>query len=101
MNITNIKGTMEYERYAQQLEARNQIPSILTASAQELIDRYAGTGKLIQGTGGEIREIIKSDGIVGSFWNNQLRHWTSTEWFTIIYSKKKGVHVFPVYGGDK
>ena len=92
---------MEYERYVKALDAVNQIPSVLTVSAQELIDRYAGTGIITQGRDDTVKEIIKSNETVGKFWNNQLRHWASTEWFTIIYSKKKGTHVYPIYGGDK
>ena len=97
----HIEGTMEYERYAKELEARNQIPSILTVSAQELVDRYAGTGKIEKLSDDAITEYVKADQIVGKFWNNKLKHWTFSAWFGIKYSKKKGVHVYPVYGGDK
>ena len=98
----HIKGTMEYERYCEALEKidhsgkQGRKPSILyggETQAQEIIDKYAGTGR-IESAG---REIIQLHEAAGLAWHSTKNAYEETSWVEIIYGKRSGPHLYPVF----
>ena len=79
------------------IEGRSYL-TISIEEVQELINKYAGTGKMLRTVNGNWRnqEIIKSsDKIVGVDINNLTGECYETSFFKIHYSKNKGVHIVP------
>ena len=67
---------------------------------QELVNKYAGTGNFIRNTSGEWhrnQERVTVNDFVGINVNIKTGQLEFTRTFNIIYSKKKGTHVVPVY----
>ena len=97
----HIEGTKQFDEYLDIRRARGQMPqSILTISeqeAQELVDKYQGTGDVEIQVSGEnslrIYEFCDADRIVGKWYEANSFH--TTKRFQIIYSKK-GTHIVPV-----
>ncbi len=89
----HIKGHNNY------IKGRSYL-TISEEEAQELVNKYAGTGEILRTAKGEWRhqEKIKSNKIVGVDVNDITGEETSTTWFKIHYSKK-GTHIVP-YKGD-
>ena len=97
----HIEGTKQFDEYLDIRRVRGQMPqSILTISeqeAQELVDKYRGTGDVVIQKSGEnslkICEFCEADRIVGKWYGENRFH--ETKRFEIFYSKK-GTHVVPV-----
>lgn len=90
----HIKGHNNY------IEGRSYI-TVSEKEIQELVNKYAGTGKLLKSAKGEWRhqEIIKCTKIIGVDINNLTGIETKTKYFKIHYSKK-GTHIVPYVGDD-
>lgn len=68
--------------------------------AQELVNKYAGTGSIERNRQGEWhrnQEKITISDFVGVNINSNTGQFEFTRTFKIIYSKKKGTHVVPVF----
>ena len=69
---------------------------------QELVDRYAGTGKIqrIQKNGKWTeKQFFEHTDYVGYVYENDK--WIKTKYFSIHYSKKKGTHIVPRLQEDR
>lgn len=96
----HIEGTAEFERYRAQRLAKGQMPqSVMTITAQEaqeLVDRFAGTGTVVvqtQKSGAlKIVEFTNADCVIGRYYKNNVYHDTKR---VGIYYSKKGAHVVP------
>ena len=77
------------------IESRSYL-TISLEEAQELINKYAGTGdiRLMQNGEWDKKEIIKVDKDIGVNVNNRTNEHSSTNKFKVHYSKK-GVHIVP------
>jgi len=95
----HIEGTREFGQNCAKLNrlSPGSRPAILTADAQMLVDKYKGTGLIIEGSGGSAfpREEINAERIIGKTWVKSLQKYVDTRRFKIIYSSK-GVHIVPV-----
>jgi len=96
----HIEGTKEYKKYVEKLETKGLKPGILTADAQELVDKYAGTGKILVQKQGPSKEKITAETVVGKYYDSQTKIFLETNRAIIVYSKT-GTHVYPVPGGGK
>jgi len=103
----HIPGTNEFKQYEEKLRAKGQYgPSRLTISideAQELVNKYAGTGLIKIGPNGEWdrkETIITNDEVVGIAVNNLTGQEAKTTVFRIHYGNK-GVHIVPDYPSKK
>lgn len=103
----HIVGTHEYNQKADMLNQKGQYgPSYINIDnekIQELINKYAGTGRPRFKKNGEwnnTEEIITNDDIVGKAINNLNGKEADTTVFKIHYSKK-GVHIVPDYPSKK
>jgi len=103
----HIVGTKAYENYRDTFISSGQYgPSILTVSvekAQELIEKYCGTGNLGRsknGTWSSIEVITNCPEEVGIAVNNLNGKTAKTTVFTIHYSNK-GTHIVPDYPSKK
>lgn len=89
-----------YEDYVERNLAKGKPkPSYLTITydeAQELVEKYAGTGKILLNKDNSFknREVIVTDKIIGVHVNQTTGKETPTKAFKIHYSKK-GVHIVP------
>jgi len=94
----HIWGTKEFEqnRRAMQKRSPGSEPSILTANAEKLVERYMGKG-VIRFVGASIypQETIDTDEVVGKTWVKSLHKYVDTKKIKILYSSI-GVHVIPV-----
>ena len=96
----HIEGTAEFERYRAQRFSKGQMPqSVMTITAQEaqdLVDRFAGTGTVVvqtQKSGAlKIVEFTNADCVIGRYYKNNVYHDTKR---VGIYYSKKGAHVVP------
>lgn len=96
----HIEGTAEFELYRAQRLAKGQTPqSVMTITAQEaqeLVDRFAGTGTVVvqtQKSGAlKIVEFTDADRVIGRYYKNNAYHDTKR---VGIYYSKKGAHVVP------
>lgn len=68
--------------------------SILTSDAQELINNYAGKGRIITRKKSFPKEKIVSDKTIGKYYNKRMGKFVETQWGMIIYSKT-GTHIYP------
>lgn len=97
----HVYGHQDWKDYIHKLQEKgsNQIPSVLTVDAQELINKYAGTGYIRFNRKGEWnqRETITSDSIVG-FITDDAGQKINTKTFSIRYSKT-GTHIVPIEEG--
>lgn len=99
----HIEGTKRFDDYIERLKVKGSPhkPSSLLVSyndAQELINKFAGTGTIIESRG-QIKEIIKdNDKIVGIFRDIPSGIEEETSNFIIHYSKSinKGSHIVPI-----
>jgi len=94
----HIAGTKEFEqnRKAMQKRSPGSEPSILTADAEELVEKYAGKGTMkIVGSSPYPRETINTGEVVGKTWVKNLQKYVDTKRIKIIYSLT-GVHVVPI-----
>jgi SPP1 gp7 family putative phage head morphogenesis protein len=103
----HIVGTNEYKQYVEKLAKIQQYgPSRLEISieqAQELVDKYHGTGKIkISKVGKWNNEevILNNDRIIGTVVNNQNGAEAKTTIFKIKYGKN-GTHIVPDYPSKK
>ena len=102
----HIEGTAEFERYRAQRLAKGQTPqSVMTITAQEaqeLVDRYAGTGTVTiknRNDGSlEIKEYTDTDQVVGRYYADN-KYWDTKR--MIIFYSKKGIHVVPTNPEEK
>jgi hypothetical protein len=91
-------GSREFEQNAAKMERESpgSKPSILKADAQELVDKYKGTGEIRTGRGSNTPiERIHSDKIIGNTWVVGRQTYIDTTAADIVYSNK-GVHIVPV-----
>jgi hypothetical protein len=94
----HIKGAREFMQKSQSEEITNpgSKPSILTADAQILVEKYKGTGDIRPYKGSEFpRETIDTDIVIGKTWIISKQKYVETKRFIIIYSST-GVHIVPV-----
>lgn len=103
----HIPGTLEYNQYVKKLENLGQYgPSRLSITqddAQELVDRYCGTGileKRKDGAWNGIEEITVHIESVGTAVNNLTGAEADTAVFKIHYGKN-GTHIVPGYPSRK
>lgn len=97
----HVEGTPQFDQYRADRLAKGKTPqSILTVTekeAQNLVDRFSGTGIVeILKTGDssvKIVEFCDSDTVVGKFYDRNVYH--ETRRFEIYYSKR-GTHIVPV-----
>ena len=96
----HIEGTMEYERYCKALSKQGgkyrRKPSILYGNpkrAQEILDKYAGTGIITKGR----QEYIQLPEVAGLVWHSTKDIYVETKWVSILYSRKSGSHLYPVF----
>ncbi len=101
MQSKHIEGTPQYEQYKNaRLQKGDNPQSILTISredAQELVDRYSGTGNISITPSGQntikIVEYVTADKVVGKYFADDK--FVDTKRFGIYYGKR-GAHVVPV-----
>ena len=94
----HIIGTKEFEQHRKSMQARSpgSEPSILTADAEELVKKYAGTGvQTWPNSSLYAREEIDTGSVVGKTWVKSLQKYVDTKRIRIVYSSI-GVHVVPV-----
>jgi hypothetical protein len=93
----HIEGTEEFQRRKEYLQKINpgSAQSILLVDAQELVDKYKGTGTIIYVDGHYPGERIVTDEVIGQTWYKDKQKYVDTKAFRIIYSSK-GVHIYPV-----
>jgi len=94
----HILGTKEFEQHRKAMQAKNpgSEPSILTADAEELVEKYAGKGIILMvGSSPYPQEIIDTDRIVGKTWVKTLNKYVDTKRIRIVYSSI-GVHIVPI-----
>ncbi len=93
----HIEGTKEYLDYVARLEQKGSKvkPSILSVDAQALINRFAGTGRIIvQKKGGPPKEVIDAGTVVGKYFDEGSGKFLESTRAMIVYSSK-GIHVYP------
>jgi hypothetical protein len=93
----HIIGTREFEQNSEKMNrlSPGSKPSIITADAKMLVEKYKGSGK-IRIDGLEYpQETITTDEIIGKSWVISKQKYADTKSFRIIYSSV-GVHVIPV-----
>jgi hypothetical protein len=94
----HIPGTKEFvqKREKMQSESSGSEPSILTADAQAIVDKYKGTGKVYPNRGSSFpREEIDLQEIIGQTWVISEKKYVDTHRVMVLYSTK-GVHIVPV-----
>lgn len=103
----HIIGTHEYNQKADALKEKGQYgPSYINIDdekIQELVNKYAGTGRLKfkkNGQWNNTEEILTNDTIVGKAINNLNGKEADTTVFKIHYGKD-GVHIVPDYPSKK
>jgi hypothetical protein len=97
----HIKNSVDHERHTTQIQART--PHLKASRlkgdlrfAQELIEKYAGTGRKVYKGGLLMEENIKTNKVIGRVWDFNKKAWIKTKWARIKYSSK-GAHIFPIY----
>jgi len=94
----HIEGTKEFEQNKEKMkkESPGSNPSILIADADEIMQKYKGTGIIDLPKGSEYpRETIDLNDFVGKTWVQSLKKYVSTKRVKIFYSST-GVHIVPV-----
>jgi hypothetical protein len=94
----HIEGTKEFEqkRQAMHKNSPGSEPSVLTADAEELVERYKGAGNIkLKPSSPYPYEEVDTDSVVGKTWVKNLQKYVDTKRIRIIYSSK-GVHVIPI-----
>ncbi|MEQ8176676.1 MAG: polymorphic toxin type 50 domain-containing protein, partial [Syntrophomonadaceae bacterium] len=88
--------SVKYQEYVERLKKAGWKPSILTADAQEMVDKYAGISDLKWIRGHDYpREYFTHSETVGRYWDKDIKDYVDTSRAVIVYSNK-GTHVFPV-----
>lgn len=91
----HIPGTKEYEKHYSDLIKKGYKHSILTVDAQEIVNKYYGTGEVISPAfGAPPKEIIQADYEIGEFYDIIEKKYIKTNRAVIAYSKT-GTHVYP------
>jgi len=94
----HIEGTREFYQNREKIQklSPGSEPSILYANAQELVEKYKGTGDVDFPRGSDYpRETIDTGDIIGKTWVQSLQKYAETKRAKIFYSST-GVHVVPV-----
>ena len=94
----HIKGTKEFKQNRAKMQelSSGSEPAILLADAEELMNKYKGTGEIILTTKSLYpMEIIDADYVIGKTWVQSLQKYVETKRFRIVYSAN-GVHIIPV-----
>ncbi|GBU21471.1 hypothetical protein R80B4_01363 [Fibrobacteres bacterium R8-0-B4] len=94
----HIAGTIEFEQHRRAMQRRSpgSKPSILTADAEELVEKYAGKGVVkFKGSLPYPYEEINTGAIIGKTWVKSLGKYVDTKRIRIVYSSK-GVHIIPI-----
>ncbi|KRQ86046.1 Phage minor capsid protein 2 [Caloramator mitchellensis] len=94
----HIYGTNEYEEYLDRLkkENKNYKPSILTANAQEIIDRYISNGEIRLNKHQEWnnRLYVECDKLIGIYIDKEGKEYKTNR--CCIHFSKTGIHVVPI-----
>lgn len=92
----HIEGTNEFKLHVIKLEKRGDKPSILTSDPQALVEEYHSKGRIIISGGKDSppKESIKTNEVVGKYYNKKLGEYVDTKSIMIVYSKT-GTHVYP------
>jgi hypothetical protein len=98
----HIEGT---KAYANRLKTKPDAtpPSLLTVDAQELVNKYAGSGKIMLRGGTDDnppKEKIRADYVVGLYYNPATGQYEETRAAMIIYSTR-GTHVYPAFDEER
>ncbi|MBE6051884.1 MAG: phage capsid protein [Clostridium sp.] len=95
LNIEEGKQGKHIKGHNNYIEGRSYL-TISTDEAQELVNKYAGTGEIRLKQNGEWdnKEIIEVDKNIGVNVNNRTNESSPTNKFKVHYSKK-GVHIVP------
>lgn len=94
----HIAGTLENQRYIEQLKTIGRLPSVLAAGVDvdELVKKFHKKGIYYPNPkDGSPREIVDTGEVVGKYWDKDEQNLIDTTWIEIVYSKKT-VHVFPI-----
>ena len=94
----HIPGTREFEQKRESMKRENpkSEPSILTADAKMLVDKYKGTGTVYQHPSSNYpRENVTVDFVIGKTWVKSMKKYVDSNALKILYSNK-GVHIFPI-----
>lgn len=89
----HIEGTYGYKEYVKQMIKRgkpNELPSILTADADFLIEKYAGKSDISIKSGGRIFEKFIHSEVIGYVMG------VPTKTGSIRYRKQTGTHIVPI-----
>lgn len=103
MQSKHIQGGKRYRDYMQSHKFEPSYLIISEEKAQELVDKFHGTGILKLNQHGEVipnEIIIDNDEIVGYVVNNQTGESQKTSAFKIQYGKN-GTHIVPTYESQK
>ena len=103
MQSKHIQGGKRYRDYMQSHKYEPSYLIISEEKAQELVDKFHGTGILKLNQHGEVipnEIIIDNDEIVGYVVNNQTGESQETSAFKIQYGKN-GTHIVPTYESQK
>ena len=99
----HVLGTRDYERYRVARSKKGLGPqSIITidkAEAQEIINKYSGTGIIKTDRNGKPLNLekIKCDKVIGEYWDKGEYHETRK---AIIVHSKRGSHIYAIKGND-
>jgi len=94
----HIPGTIEFEqkRRAMKRKSPGSEPSILTADADELVEKYKGTGAIkLDNSSPYPCEEIDIGIVIGRTWVKNLQKYVDTKKIRIVYSSI-GVHIVPI-----
>jgi hypothetical protein len=93
----HIEGAREFEQNCEKMNrlSPGSRPSIITADAKMLVEKYKGTGEIrIEGLDYP-QETVTTNDIIGKSWVKTMQKYVDTKSFKIVYSST-GVHVIPV-----
>jgi hypothetical protein len=92
-------GSKEFEQHSHNLETNEIKPSwfLNPDDVEELINTYAGSGKLEYKQGNLYpKETVHANKVIGNAWSKMNNDWVETKDFVIVYSGT-GVHAYPIY----
>lgn len=99
----HIVGSQQYNKYVETHEYPPSYLTITESEAQDLIEKYHGTGILKLNKNGDVMPsemIVDNDKIVGCAVNNRTGEEVQTTGFKIHYSDD-GTHIVPMYENQK
>ena len=93
----HIEGTREFEQNREKMQklSPDSEPAIIEVDAQDLVDKYKGTGTLKLKGSAYPRETIDTDKVIGKTWVQSLKKYVDTKRIEIYYYST-GTHVVPV-----